>query len=197
MARLDDLYAALEEAPLVPEHRIERIVNNEAFVATRWDTSDYAQRRRLKDRGTLAPKQLERLQRLANGELVTQIAPGDRANFYKSMRMAQARLGAATLHQAIAIAVNLGLVTVEQEYAIGPKFVISGQACRKDRHPLPPSLRPVLVGACNGYSDEEIAAIRGVSPNTVKSQMKRLRVLYGVRSRAHLAAVAVRAGHVY
>lgn len=181
----------------MPEHRIDRIVNNAAFVAKRWDSPPSIETRRKKRRGTLAPGQLAALQRLADGEMLTEIGGDDRRNLHKTMRAAQARLGAATPAQAVAIAVKLGLITVRQEYAIGEKLRISGQACRTDRDPLPVALRPVLVGICNGLTDQEIAKEKGCSIHTVKTQVQDLFARYGTKRRGSLVAAAIRLGHVY
>lgn len=195
--KFDELLDALEDAPLVPEHAIDRVVDNLAFVATRWDGLPAMEKRRKNSLGKLTAGQLDVLQRLARGERIGGIASRDRRNLYKTLRAAQARLGAETPYQAVAIAVKLGLVEPTQEYVIGPSFCMSAHAIRFDRNPLQPSLRPVLVGICNGLMDVEIAKKKGCGVETVKSQVKILLKMYGVRSRAHLAAVAVRLGHVY
>lgn len=73
-----------------------------------------------------------------------------------------------------------------------PLFLLERHSLR-----LPLGLPLILVGICNGATNQEIADARGVSIETVKSQVVIIRERYGARSRAHLAALAVRHNHVY
>lgn len=194
-ARLVD---AIADAPLVPEWAVDRVADDRdagtAFVALRWDTPVA---RRAK--AVLTPKQLDAVQQIADGRRMTDIAGDDRRNLFRMLRGAANRLGATSSHQTIAIAVALGLVEVKQHYALGPAFRVSGAVCRSDRQQtmLAPALRRVLVGICNGMTNQEIADEHNLSPETIKSQVTILLQRYGAKSRAQLAALAVRHGHVY
>ncbi len=193
---------AIDDAPLVPEWAVDRVADHSggpiAFIAARWDVSPKPKRRF----PILTPAQLEIMQKLADGVNVGDIR-GDRnrRTTQNVLRSVTYRLGAATNYQALAIAVDLGVVKATQHYVLGPKFQIppNSHLRKPDRpqHFMSPVLRAVLVGICNGKSSPEIAAELDVPLDTVKSQIKTLRARYNARDRAHIAALAVRHGHVY
>lgn len=56
--------------------------------------------------------------------------------------------------------------------------------------------RLTLELVCAGLTNGEIACSLGVSEEAIKSRMKVLKNRYGARTRAHLVALAIRAGDV-
>lgn len=194
----DRLLAALTDAPTLPEWAVGRVADNRdgavAYTALRWDVGP--DRRRP---AVLTPLQHEVLQRLVDGERINTIRD-DNSNTYQKLRGAANRLGAVSPYQTVAVAVALGLVTVRQEYALGPAYRISAHVCRQHDRPedfLAPSLRATLLGICNGMTNQEIADWRGVGLDTVKTNVAQLITKFGARNRSHLAALAVRWGLVY
>ena len=56
---------------------------------------------------------------------------------------------------------------------------------------LTPKLRKIVELSAQGMTDKEIAAEMGVTPNTVESHWKRLRVIFRTSSRTHIVATAL------
>lgn len=56
---------------------------------------------------------------------------------------------------------------------------------------LTPKLRKIVELSAHGMTDKEIAAEMGVTPNTVESHWKRLRVIFRTSSRTHIVATAL------
>lgn len=61
---------------------------------------------------------------------------------------------------------------------------------------MTPRLHQTLSLVCSGYTNAEIGRTLIVSEEAVKSRVKALKTRYGARNRAHLVALAIRAGDV-
>lgn len=64
------------------------------------------------------------------------------------------------------------------------------------RRPLSPRERRVLLLAGNGWTNEQIAAVLGISRMTVQRHLQNIRAALGARDRTHAVALAIRQGAV-
>lgn len=91
-----------------------------------------------------------------------------------------------SLANALTTAVWVGAEAAVQEDALG--FDISGSAVAEA---LTPSERVVLASVGAGYSDKDIARLRGVSVHTVRNQVRTIMRKTGVNKRTRLVVLSI------
>ena len=188
-SQIQRLIDDLAEAPLIPEPFIDRYVRAQAYSP--WRAENSRQSKKL-----LTPKQYQVLLALSQGKTFEQMMHEGISKDPRQLALqAKTRLGCITHHQAIGVAVDLGIIPAPDPlFPPGRHFQVSHVVHRKRM--LTKREKQILQRVANGMTAPEIADDLGTSPETVKSQTKVLRSKYGAVNIAHLAALAVRLGHI-
>jgi DNA-binding NarL/FixJ family response regulator len=201
--KFDELMHALELAPLIPEHLIDRYARNR--IGTTVSKHRVNRKRKIPP---LTEKQRWILQRLADGKTVKEIGEEHRKkigstsawisrNISGDIHRAMGRIAAETPTQAVVLALAMGLIEQPTRVPGTPGYPLTlAGAGSTASEPLTKRERSVLRLITNGYDNAAIAARLGLGVETVKSYSESLLHKYGARNRAHLAALAVRLGHV-
>jgi len=190
--QVERLIDDLTDAPLIGIGWIDRYVKAETYRVPRrrdgwnWDNKDL-----------LTQKMQAVLEGITEGKTLSELEhEGVSYDPRQQMQLVRARLGAVTTAHAVALAVGHGLVEVpEPRFPPGRKFELT-RPMKNYMKDISSARKHVLRLVCNGFTNEEIGNQLGVSLETIKSQVVDLRRYYGARSRTHLAAIAIRMGHV-
>ena len=179
----------LAEAPLIPEHFIERYTRSNAY-------SPHRKSKGFRRAKLLSDMQYEVLLASSQGkQLAVMKHEGISKDPSQQMAIIRGKLGCYTNEQAVAVAVGLGIIPApEPMFPPGKKFQMT--SFYKQRRELTKREQQVLRRIANGMTEQEIGDELGISKDTVHEFGKRLKSKYGVRNNAHLAAVAVRMGHI-
>lgn len=188
-SQIQRLWDDIAEAPLIPEHLIDRYARSEAYSP--WRAKNSRQSKKL-----LTPTQYEVLLALSQGktfeEMKQEGISRDPAQTAMDMKT---RLGALTHHQAIGVAVANGIIPPpEPTFPPGRNFQVSQAVNRAGK--LTKREKQILQRLANGKTDTQIADELEVSPETIKDQTKSLRSKYSAVNSKHLVALALRMGHI-
>ena len=182
---LDDL----AEAPLIPEAFIDRYTRSQAYSP--WRAKNSRQAKKL-----LTDMQHDVLLALSQGKNFDEMRhEGISADPRQIAFQAKTRLGCLTHHQAIAVAIDNGIIPApEPTFPPGRNFQV-GMAVHRDKT-LTKREKQVLQRIANGMTAPQMADDLELSTETVKDSIKALRSKYSAVNIAHLAALAVRLGHI-
>lgn len=175
----------LAEAPLIPEHFVDRYVRANAYSVTKG-----------KPRKVLTQAQYDVMLALSQGKSFEEMKAEGISNDPSQIAfLAKARLGCTNNAQAVAVAVSHGILPVP-EPVFPPGRPLQASIAAHKHTELTKREKQILQRLANGKTAPEIAADFGTSMDTVHTQIKILRSKYSARNSAHLAALAVRMGHI-
>jgi DNA-binding CsgD family transcriptional regulator len=176
---LDRLQERMNMLPHVAEHEVDTMVDVGRLGFTTMFKPVH-----------LSGRELQLLEALANGMQSAEwaasvgISPITAHNHASRMKV---RMRAKTRTHAVAMAVEAGLVRVALRPGVPRNRIYM-------RRGLSRPLMENLWHVARGLSNEEIAEKRGLSGETIKTQMRTLYEILGARGRAHAVAIAFSLG---
>lgn len=175
-----DLAAAPDD---VPAHQVERAAHYGKRGARR----------------PITARQQEALQGLADGLQIKQLAARMGITWggcKKLVEVARYNLNADTKEQAVAIAVQAGLVVANPlplyPTPVGRTMNYGARRRRQERAGLTPEAAAVVPLLCDGFGNAEMALRLHVTEDVVKERLKDLYAALGAQNRTHAVALCMR-----